>query len=125
MIRRAVPNGPRVDTTVELVSVAAAAVDEDDLITVEVVEEVMDDVVDVVGGKRCFQPTSCIAEVVEVDPPTPDDDDDADDDVAALTFGVTRTVSFLIEFFFDSNVVLLPIVLALLSAAPATAALVR
>ena len=102
MIRRAVPNGPRVATTVGLVVVvaaAAAAVDVvvDDLITVDVAAEAAEDVV-VAVGKRCFQPTSCIAE--EVDDPTPDADVDDDvEEVAAFTFGLIRTVSFLIDFF--------------------------
>ena len=97
MIRRAVPNGPRVATTVGLVVVVVAAaaavvvVVVDDLITVDVVAEA-EEVVAV--GKRCFQPTSCIAE--EVDDPTPDDDVE---EVAAFTFGLIRTVSFLIDFF--------------------------
>ena len=124
MIRRAVPNGPRVATTVGLVVAAALAVvvvDDDDLIMVEVVEEVMDD--EVAGGKRCFQPTSCIAEVVEFDPPTPNVAvvvvAAADDDVvAAVTFGLTRTLSFMVEFF-DSNIVLLPIELTLSAVAEA------
>jgi len=100
MIRRAVPNGPRVATTVGLVVVVVAAaaavvvVVVDDLITVDVVAEA-EEVVAV--GKRCFQPTSCIAE--EVDDPTPDDDVDDVEEVAAFTFGLIRTVSFLIDFF--------------------------
>jgi len=100
MIRRAVPNGPRVATTVGLVVVVDAAaavvvVVVDDLITVDVVAEAEEVVVAV--GKRCFQPTSCIAE--EVDDPTPDDDVDDVEEVAAFTFGLIRTVSFLIDFF--------------------------
>lgn len=101
MIRRAVPNGPRVATTVGLLVVAAApaaVVDEvvDDLIMVDVVAAAVDaeEGDGAVDGKRCFQPTSCIAE--EVDDAIPDDDD-VEEVVAAVTFGLIRTVSFLID----------------------------
>lgn len=93
MIRRAVPNGPRVATTVGLLVVVAAAAA--DPVAAAVVDDLI--VVDVAAaeavGKRCFQPTSCIAE--EVDDPILDDDD-LEVVAAAVTFGLIRTVSFLI-----------------------------
>ena len=102
IIRRAVPNGPSVATTVGLLVAVVVAVDVvvvvDDLIMVDAAEAdeevAVDDVVAV--GNRCFQPTSCIAEE-ELDDATPDGDDVAvADDVvaAAFTFGLIRTVSF-------------------------------
>ena len=108
MIRRAVPNGPRVAT----IGFVEAVEEEDDLITVDVVavEEVMEDAAEVAGDKRCFQPTSCIADV-ELDPIE-------DDAVAACIFGLTRTVSFFTEFtvVFESNVVLVPVEFAVSAA---------
>mmetsp|Transcript_3182 Transcript_3182/g.4577 ORF Transcript_3182/g.4577 Transcript_3182/m.4577 type:complete len:116 (+) Transcript_3182:55-402(+) len=109
MIRRAVPNGPRVATTVGLLVVVAAATDPaaavvDDLIVVDVAEAAAAEEVDVAEGKRCFQPTSCIAE--EVEEPIPDDDDDLDV-AATVTFGLIRTVSFLIDLTVVSTLALL------------------
>ncbi len=112
MIRRAVPNGPRVATTVGLLDVAAAAdpaaaaVVVDDLIVVDVAEAAAEeaDVADA-EGKRCFQPTSCIAE--EVDDPIPDDDDDLEA-AAADTFGLIRTVSFLTDLTVSALTLLSP-----------------
>ena len=124
MIRRAVPNGPRVATTVGLlvavVVAVAAVVDDDDvvvvvddLIMVDAAEAdevaVVDDVVVFAVGNRCFQPTSCIAEEV-LDDATPPEDDDEDVaaafvPAAAFTFGLIRTVSFgidLVALFFPS-----------------------
>ena len=103
IIRRAVPNGPRVATTVGLlvavvvaaVAVAALVVVVDDLIMVDADEadEVVAVEVVVAVGNRCFQPTSCIAEE-ELDDATPPDDVEDVADVAAFTFGLIRTVSF-------------------------------
>ena len=112
MIRRAVPNGPRVATTVGLlvavvVAVAVVVVDDaDDLIIVDAAEAdevvAVDVAVAVAVGNRCFQPTSCIAEEVldDATPPEEDDEDVAAAFVvvaAAFTFGLIRTVSFGID----------------------------
>ncbi len=112
MIRRAVPNGPRVATTVGLLDVAAAAdpavvddpTDADDLIVVDVAEAAAEEAdVAEAEGKRCFQPTSCIAE--EVDDPIPDDDDF---EAVADTFALIRTVSFLIDLTVSALTLLSP-----------------